>query len=199
MDENLQKRKEFKKLLKNFGIEASQKIYQPYEEVIYPIETKFDDILSLYCSLNTSCRNKISFLYQEFEKFEDDQRIVYLASKLNLNTEGRIGKIDWKINYKLDPRSLTIEQTTEILFYFIKSVDHHLSIFKNLKETELFKPKQNDIIVGTPWDGSLIVPMHHPENARRRSVLNKKFGFGEVDQYNYQYTMFDENLNLQPI
>jgi hypothetical protein len=29
MDENLQKRKEFKKLLKNFGIEASQKIYQP--------------------------------------------------------------------------------------------------------------------------------------------------------------------------
>lgn len=184
---------EFNKILQDLELEHSQSIYEPSEKIKLHIPTEYDDILTVNVVYNIF-KTKASFLYKDFEEYQDRERIKNIAEKLNLNILTRVSRIDWEIIHKKNPSSLTIQDNKKILFDFINGVKSFIKVGDGEHG-----PNPNDILIGFLWDGSLIVPIHHPENARKRSVLNKKFGFGEMDQYNYQYAIYDENLNLKPI
>ncbi len=186
-------KKEFKSILEKLGVESSQKIYDSSEKITVQISTDYDHILFLGV-VYIIYKNKMSFLYQEFETHKDPERILNIANKLNLNTPGRVARPDWQINHSSDPRFFTTEDNKKVLLSFMKGI-HNVIRYGDGIST----PKPNDILIGLPWDGSLFVPIHHPGNAHKRSILNKKFGFGELDQYNYQYAKYDKDLNLQPI
>ena len=186
-------KKEFKELLLELGIESSQRIYEPSDKIKVQIPTEYDEILFLGVAYNIF-KNKTSFLYQEFETHQDLERVLNIANKLNLNTPGRVSRVDWEINHKSNPAFFTTEDNRKLLFAFMNGVLEVIKVGDGENG-----PKPKDILIGLPWDGSLFVPIHHPENARKRSLLNKKFGFGEVDSYNYQYAIYDKNLNLNPI
>ena len=186
-------KKEFKELLLELGIESSQRIYEPSEKIRVRIPTKYDEILFLGVVYNIF-KNKTSFLYQEYESHQDPERVLNIANKLNLNTPGRVSRADWEINHSSNPALFTSEDNRKILFAFMNGVIEVIKVGDGENG-----PKPNDVLVGLPWDGSLFVPIHHPENARKRSLLNKKFGFGDLDQYNYQYAKYDKDLNLNPI
>ena len=186
-------KKEFKSILTELGIESSQRIYESPEKITVRVPTDYDHILFLgvVCVIY---KNKMSFLYKEFETHKDSERILNIANKLNLDISGRVIRPDWQIQHSTDPRFFTTEDNKKVLSCFINGIDN---VIKN--GDGIMIPKPNDILIGLPWDGSLFTHIHHPENARKRSVLNKKLGFGEVDQYNYQYAIYDKDLNLSPI
>lgn len=186
-------KKEFKELLVNLGIETTQRIYEPSEKIKVRIQTEYDHILFLGV-VYVIYKNKMSFLYKEFETHQDPERILNIANKLDLNSPGRVSRPDWEINHSSDPRFFTTEDNKKILSYFLKGISNVIRVGDGTNG-----PKPNDILIGLPWDGSLFTNIHHPENARKRSVLNKKFGFGDIDQYNYQYAIYDKDLNLNPI
>lgn len=184
---------EFNKILQDLGLEHNHLIYEPSEKIRVQVPTEYDKILTVNVVYNIF-KTKASFLYKDFEEHQDRERIKHIASKLNLNIPTRVSRPDWEIIHKQNPGSLTLDDNKKILFDFINGVG---SVIR-MGDGE-HGPNPNDILIGFLWDGSLIVPISHPENARKRSVLNKKFGFGEMDQYNYQYAIYDENLNLKPI
>jgi hypothetical protein len=186
-------KKQFKILLEDLDLDPSQRIYSPLDKVIVNIPTEFDNQLKLNV-VYTIYKNKTSFLYQEFEKNQDSERILSISNKLNMNTPGRVSRVDWQINFSTDPRHFTLKDNRKILFCLLRNIE---SIIKT--GDGINGPKPNDILVGLPWHGSFITPIQHPENARKRSLLNKKFGFGDVDDYNYQYAIYDKDLNLNPI
>ena len=186
-------KKEFKELLSEIEIESNQRIYEPSEKIKVQIPTDYDHILFLGVVYNIF-KNKSSFLYQEFESHQDPERIKHIANKLDLTKPGRVSRVDWQINHSINPALFTIEDNKKVLFAFMNGVKEVIVTGDGENG-----PKPNDILIGLPWDGSLFVPIHHPENARKRSLLNKKFGFGDIDQYNYQYAKYDKDLNLQPI
>ena len=179
-------KKEFKELLSEIEIESNQRIYEPSEKIKVQIPTDYDHILFLGVVYNIF-KNKSSFLYQEFESHQDPERIKHIANKLDLTKPGRVSRVDWQINHSINPALFTIEDNKKVLFAFMNGVKEVIVTGDGENG-----PKPNDILIGLPWDGSLFVPIHHPENARKRSLLNKKFGFGEIDQYNYQYAKYDK-------
>lgn len=186
-------KKEFKEVLSELGIESNQRIYEPSDKIRIQVPTEYDHILTVNVVYNIF-KNKTSFLYKDFETYQDSERIRNVANKLNLKSLGRVSRIDWEINHRTNPALFTFEDNRKVLFAFIKGVEQFIKVGDGENG-----PKPNDILIGLPWDGSLFTRIHHPENARKRAVLNQKFGFGEVDQYNYQYAKYDKNLNLQPI
>lgn len=184
-------KKEFKKLLSEIDINI-QRIYDSPEIFKISLESEFKDVLEINV-LYRIFKNKISFIYYDYEIYKDFEKSKYLIKKLDLNSPGRPIKVDWEVNHSGNPIFFTFEQNKKILFDFIKGAK------KSLKGDSINTAKPNDILIGLPWDGSLIVPIHHPENRRKRAVLNYKFGFGKMDQYNYQYAKYDSNLDLHPI
>jgi len=186
-------KKEFKDIIAGLGIPSPQRIFNPLERVKINIPTEFDGRLSLNIVL-VIFKNKTSFLFKEYELHQDAERIKNISEKLNLKAPGRVVRVDWEINHKRDPRELTQEQNKKILSYLLRDA---IPIIKKGKDDHT--PKEHDILVGLPWEGSLIVPIYSPENARKRSILNQRFGFGEVDQYNYQYARYNKSLDLEPI
>lgn len=186
-------KKEFKEVLSELGIESSQRLYEPSDRIRVQVPTEYDHILTVNVVYNIF-KNKTSFLYKDFETHQDPERIKNIADRLNIKSPGRVSRIDWEINHRSNPALFTFEDNRKILFSFIKGVIQYVKVGdgENI-------PKPNDILIGLPWDGSLFVPIHHPENARKRAVLNQRFGFGDIDQYNYQYAKYDKDLNLQPI
>jgi len=186
-------KKQFREVLMKLNIESNQRIYEPSDKIRVQVPTEYDHVLTVNVVYNIF-KNKTSFLYKDFETYRDSERIKNIAERLNMNTPGRVSRIDWEINHRTNPALFTFEDNRKVLFCFIKGVVQFIKVGDGQNG-----PKPNDILIGFPWDGSLYTRINHPENARKRGVLNQKFGFGKIDQYNYQYAKYDKNLNLQPI
>ena len=79
-----------------------------------------------------------------------------------------------------------------------------IDTFKNIRETKSYFSKVDpyQILVSKPWGNQLYTSLDTKDNfnlTRKRSLVNSKFGFGELDEYGYEYAMFDDTLYLNPI
>lgn len=149
--------------------------------------------------------NKKSYLYEEYLKDikklnqkEILKKYKYLLKKINYNhSSGRISEIGWRIMWDRNPKLLTPNQHKKILYRVIKE-------FKNIRESKNYftNPDIYQILVSKPWGNQLYNSTDTKDNfniARKRSLVNSKFGFGELDEYGCEYAIFDETLYLNPI
>lgn len=147
--------------------------------------------------------NKKSFVYEEYlkdvknlSKKDIIKKYKYLLKKINYGS-GRISEIGWQIMWDRHPSLLTPNQHKKILYRVIRE-------FKNIRETKNYfsKPDSYQILVSKPWANQLYNLPGTKDKfdlARKRSLVNSKFGFGELDEYGCEYAIFDETLYLNPI
>jgi hypothetical protein len=78
-------KKEFKEVLLELGIESNQRIYEPSDKIKLQVPTEYDHILTVNVVYNIF-KNKTSFLYKDFETYQDSERITNVANKINLKS-----------------------------------------------------------------------------------------------------------------
>lgn len=190
-------KKEFKKILLDEGI-TNQTIYSSLGPFKYPLNTKFQEELDINLVYKIY-KNKISFIYDDYKKYKDPERTKYLIKKLNLNIKSRIGVIDWRVDYKVIAPfyRFNLQEKREILLDAVKGFKHVLNL--KCKIHESINPNPNDILINEPSDIAPFFPVRSNNLLLKRSRLNSRFGFSNLDQYNYQFAIYDENLNLNPI
>jgi hypothetical protein len=140
--------------------------------------------------------NKEEFL----ESVDDLERRNYLLTKIYPEEKGRIGEIGWRVIFKINQRKLSFETNRQILYLFLKQVPKFYNDFKSgtLIDFPGLKAKEGDILISIPFNG-MLMPTNVPNLYKKRAHMNTKFGFGDLDQYGYQYAKFDKELNLNPI
>jgi hypothetical protein len=147
-------------------------------------------------------KNKKSFVYQQYltdKKFLSKKDLFrkyrYLLKKIRFS-DGKISEIGWRIMWDRDPSVLTKNQHKKILYRIIRE-------FKDMRISKSYFTTvyPNQILVSNPWANQLYnLNLENDFNiARKRSLVNSKFGFGDLDEYGYEYAMFDETLYLNPI
>lgn len=147
--------------------------------------------------------NKKSFLYQEFlidknlSNKELYKKYKYLTKKIRFKEKNRIGEIGWEILYHKSPDLLSEKDRKIILLRVMKELNSiHLeknyppSMRANPGHILVSKPCAQRVHTGQQEFISLIV---------KRSSLNSRCGFGNLDEYAYEIGMFDLNLKLNPI
>jgi hypothetical protein len=147
--------------------------------------------------------NKKSYLYEEYlkdrkklSKYDLIKKYKYLLKKINYGS-GRISEIGWQIMWDRNPQLLTPNQHKKILYRVIRE-------FKFMRESKKYFTKADpyQILISKPWGNQLYNSLDTKDNfdlTRKRSLVNSKFGFGELDEYGCEYAMFDETLYLNPI
>lgn len=147
--------------------------------------------------------NKKSYIYEQYQKDIknlSNQEIIK-KYKFTLNKikfpSGRISEICWQIMWDRDPSMLTKNQHKQILYRIIRE-------FKSIRETKKYYTEviPNQILVSKPWGNQLYYSLGTQDNidlVRKRSLVNSKFGFGELDEYGCEYAIFDDTLYLNPI
>jgi len=148
-------------------------------------------------------KNKKSFLYEQYikdyrslSKKDIIKKYKYLMNKINFSS-GRISEIGWQIMWDRDPSLLTPNQHKKILYRVIRE-------FKSIRQNKNYfaKADPQQILVSKPWGNQLYNHIDSEDNfdlVRKRSLVNSKFGFGDLDQYGYEYAIFDDDLYLNPI
>jgi hypothetical protein len=192
----------FERLLKKIGYRDRDPILKHLEQIEKSIENnQYHDIADIN-GFFILFHNKKSFLYDEFVKHfngsnkkEIKSRINKLANRIKFKEKNPICEVGWAVKYKVDPRSLTLEINRSILFAGIKGFP---KLLKNGMEN--ISPRPNVILIGkTTSQNSIVMGLDSFDLVTKRASLAKKFGFGKLDEFNYVYGIYDENLNLNPI
>ena len=84
-------------------------------------------------------------------------------------------------------------------------IQEHVSFIKEIKKRipigicgEI--PFPNDILVCKPAGGYILnTPQNYIFGTRKRASLYKRLGFGQLDEDNCQYAIYDKNMVLHPI
>jgi len=147
--------------------------------------------------------NKKSYAYKQYlidrktlTKKDIIKKYRYLLNKINFS-KGRISEIGWQIMWDRHPSMLTKNQHKKILYRIIRE-------FKTIRKTKNYftKADPQQILVSKPWGNQLYNSTNHKDDSnlvRKRSLMNSKFGFGNLDEYGYEYAIFDDDLYLNPI
>lgn len=197
-------RKEFEALLYKLGYrDRSSASLKPKRESTKIAKECFPKSITYIEFFVVHYPNKKSYLYEEYlkdKKILSKNQIIkkyrYLLKKINYGS-GRISEIGWLIMWDRNPQLLTRNQHKKILYRIIRE-------FKNVRETKSYFSKVDpyQILVSKPWGNQLYNPLDTKDDfnlTRKRSLINSKFGFGELDEYGCEYAIFDETLYLNPI
>jgi len=197
-------RKEFEVLLYKLGYrDRSSSSLKPKRESTKIAKECFPNSINYIEFFVIHYPNKKSYLYEEFLKDKKNlsqnelvKKYKYILKKINFGS-GRISEIGWRIMWDRNPQLLTPNQHKKILYRIIRE-------FKNVRETKSYFSKVDpyQILVSKPWGNQLYTSLDTKDNfnlTRKRSLVNSKFGFGELDEYGCEYAIFDETLYLNPI
>jgi hypothetical protein len=147
--------------------------------------------------------NKKSFLYQEFlkdsnlSKEELYKKYKYLTKKIRFKEKNRISELGWELLFHRDPNILSDKERTKILFHVMKELK---SFYHNKNYPRPMNP--GHILISKPWDNQLHKIKFEKGSEKiiyKRSSLNSRCGFGNLDEYNYEIGIFDLELKLHPI
>lgn len=196
-----EKRIEFERMLKKLGYHDRSPVYpkenKRYQQVNFNCE---DGALAIYTFI-ILYQTKKSYLYLEFKDHYESptlkERISTLAENINFNEKTRLAEVGWEVKYTKQPEEYSLEERKKIFYYFMKYTH------KNLEEGMVkISPRPGMILAAKPHgpklnkgfnESSLII------GKRQRSIVSKKFGFGDIREDGFQYARYDENCILRPI
>jgi hypothetical protein len=191
----------FEKLLKEIGYEDQLPIYpQEGKRINQVIYKSLSGEMSIYTFI-ILYQTKKSYLYLEYLDNIDcpnlNQILKNLAEKIYFHEKTRIMEVGWEIVYSKNPQEFTLEERKKILYSFIKDTHNHL---KN--GMVKLKPQVGDILVAKPYGPKInegFTEKSFEIGKYQRSIVAKKFGFGELYEDGFQYARYDENLILRSI
>lgn len=195
------KRIEFERLLHHLGYKDRLPVY-PKENKRYN-QTNFkcsDGAMAIYTFI-ILYQTKKSYLYLEFIDHYNSpdlkKRIQSLAKKIHFRKKARVAEVGYEVKYTKKPNEFSLEDRKKIFYHFMRFTHEHLA-----KGMIKLSPRPNDVLVAKPHgpkinegftESSLIV------GKRQRSLVARKFGFGELQEDGFQYAQYDENCVLKPI
>ena len=181
---------------------------------------QFTDILfsiygiDIYAFMN-GYPEKDSFIEYLCKPGEKD-KIEYLKKKIRYDQGGRIGEVGWGLSVsgfggkRRTLKDVSKEETNGIVKYAFK----HNVIKKYLYEVELCdydgpgkelipddtprKRLVGDILFSKPC-GLAGHKLGGEKLAQRIGKLCTRYGFSELDEYGWQFAIYNENLKLEPI
>jgi len=196
-----QKRIEFERLLQELGYKDRLPVYPKENKRYQQVNFKcLDGAMAIYTFI-IMYQTKKSYLYLEFkdhyESLSLKERISTLAEIIHFNEKTRVAEVGWEVKYTKQPDEFSLEERKQIFYHFMKYT------YKNLEEGMVnLSPRPGDILAAKPYgpkinegftESSLVL------GRRQRSLVARKFGFGDLQDDGFQYARYDENCVLKPI
>jgi len=196
-----EKRIEFERLLKKLGYKDRLPVY-PKENKRYN-QTNFrcsDGAMAIYTFI-ILYQTKKSYLYLEFKDHYNspdiEERIKTLAERIYFHEKTRVAEVGYEVKYTKQPDEFSLEERKQIFYHFMKYTHEHLE-----KGMVKISPRPGDVLAAKPFgpklnegftESSLVLGRY------QRSLVARKFGFGQLQEDGFQYARYDKNLKLRPI
>jgi hypothetical protein len=196
-----QKRIEFERLLHQLGYKDRLPVYPKENKRYQQVNFKCSNGAMAIYTFIILYQTKKSYLYLEFKDHYKSpslkERISTLAENIHFNEKTRVAEVGWEVKYTKQPDEFSLEERKQIFYHFMKYT------YQNLEEgmVNIF-PRPGDILAAKPHgpkinegftESSLVIGKH------QRSLVARKFGFGELQEDGFQYACYDENCVLKPI
>lgn len=196
-----QKRIEFEKLLKELGYKDRLPVYPKENKRYQQVNFNTDSGAMAIYTFIIMYQTKKSYLYLEFiDNYncpDVKERIKKLAERIYFHEKTRLAEVGYEVKYTKQPDEFSLEERKKIFYYFMKYT------YKNLEEGMVkLSPRPGDVLAAKPHGpkinegftkSSLVLGRH------QRSLVARKFGFGELQDDGFQYARYDENCVLRPI
>jgi len=139
-------------------------------------------------------------------KDAEPEKLDYFKKRIRYNSGGRIGEVGWGLSLTPNSvtrklRQLTLQQRTDVVstalkhnvikkYFYTDFIDGH----------DLFRIK-GDILFSHPcgFAETKIAELGNKDLASRIGKLCTRYGFSELDEYGYQFAIYNDQLKLEPI
>ena len=192
---------EFEKLLETLGYQDASPIYPQEEKRYQQVNFKCEDGGMAIYTFIILYQNKKSYLYLEFEdnygSANLEKRIKTLAERIYFHEKTRLAEVGYEVKYTKQPKEYSLkekEEDTISLYeiYVSKFRRRYGKTFSRTRRHPGSKPHGPKLNEGFN-ESSLAI------GKKQRSLVAKKFGFGELYEDGFQYARYDENCVLRPI
>lgn len=195
------KRTEFEKLLRKLGYRDRSPIFPQEEKRIKEKQYMCSTGAIMISTFIILYKTKKSYLWLEFlDSYEEDDLeniISKLAERIRYKEKTRLAEVGYEAKYTQQPNQFSLKERKKILLDFMKMTCTHLA--DGMAE---LSPRPGDILVAKPHgpkinegftESSLVI------GQRQRAMVAKRFGFGNLQDDDFQYARYDENCILRPI
>jgi len=195
------KRTEFEKLLRKLGYRDRSPIFPQEEKRIKEKQYMCSTGAIMISTFIILYKTKKSYLWLEFlDNYEEDDLediISKLAERIKYKENTRLAEVGYEAKYTQQPNQFSLKERKKILLDFMKMTCTHLA--DGMAE---LSPRSGDILVAKPHgpkinegftESSLVI------GQRQRAMVAKRFGFGNLQDDDFQYARYDENCILRPI
>ena len=195
------KRTEFEKLLRKLGYRDRSPIFSQEEKRIKEKQYMCSTGAIMISTFIILYKTKKSYLWLEFlDNYEEDDLediISKLAKRIKYKEKTRLAEVGYEAKYTQQPNQFSLKERKKILLDFMKMTCTHLA--DGMAE---LSPRPGDILVAKPHgpkidegftESSLVI------GQRQRAMVAKRFGFGNLQDDDFQYARYDENCILRPI
>ena len=195
------KRTEFEKLLRKLGYRDRSPIFPQEEKRIKEKQYMCSTGAIMISTFIILYKTKKSYLWLEFlDNYEEDDLediISKLAERIKYKEKTRLAEVGYEAKYTQQPNQFSLKERKKILLDFMKMTCTHLA--DGMAE---LSPRSGDILVAKPHgpkinegftESSLVI------GQRQRAMVAKRFGFGNLQDDDFQYARYDENCILRPI
>ena len=195
------KRTEFEKLLRKLGYRDRSPIFSQEEKRIKEKQYMCSTGAIMISTFIILYKTKKSYLWLEFlDNYEEDDLediISKLAERIKYKENTRLAEVGYEAKYTQQPNQFSLKERKKILLDFMKMTCTHLA--DGMAE---LSPRSGDILVAKPHgpkinegftESSLVI------GQRQRAMVAKRFGFGNLQDDDFQYARYDENCILRPI
>lgn len=195
------KRTEFEKLLRKLGYRDRSPIFSQEEKRIKEKQYMCSTGAIMISTFIILYKTKKSYLWLEFlDNYEEDDLediISKLAERIKYKEKTRLAEVGYEAKYTQQPNQFSLKERKKILLDFMKMTCTHLA--DGMAE---LSPRPGDILVAKPHgpkinegftESSLVI------GQRQRAMVAKRFGFGNLQDDDFQYARYDDNCILRPI